>query len=148
SASANFYKIDTTQLTYSGTVSGATPSVGGCLVSAYTTTPGSSTQPTGGTTVPTIQYTGLDAGPQISLTGPQSLTLLPAPKAKGDYSSTTQSALPAGTYTANIPGGADVGAFTTTINNGNFLTWTNQAAASKIDRTQPFNVTWTGGDPS
>lgn len=41
-----------------------------------------------------------------------------------------------------------MGPFTSTLTLTNpLLTWTNQAEAASIDRTQGLHVTWTGGNP-
>jgi uncharacterized protein (TIGR03437 family) len=101
--------------------------------------------------VPVPGLTGLDPG-SISLTGPSGVsTTLGTP---GGIRGTFFSNLPAntlssgGTFTFRGTGGADVGAFTSTITLANpLLNWTNQSAAASIDRSQGLRVTWTGGNP-
>ena len=113
-------------------------SPGGCLVSYETPVP-----------VPSI--TGLDPG-TISLAGPNGLSVTLGPQfgIKGAfYSLLSTGAIPntGGTFTFKGSGGADVGAFTSTITFSNpLLTWTNQNVAATIDRSQDLTVTWTGGN--
>ncbi len=96
--------------------------------------------------------TGLDPG-KINLSGPNGISLTLANQAgiKGAYSSTLASAaIPqtGGTFTFTGNGGADVGAFSSTIVFANpLMTWTNRSAAATIDRSQDFTATWTGGNP-
>jgi hypothetical protein len=55
--------------------------------------------------------------------------------------------LPGGTYQLSAPGGADIGAFSTSFVAGAPLIWTNSnIGANTIDRSQPLTFTWTGGD--
>lgn len=98
-----------------------------------------------------LTLVGLDAG-SVTLTGPTG-PAIPLPiqlGIKGEYGTTlAANVIPAGgTFTFTGSGGADVGPFTAklTIANPNF-NWTNQSAASTIDRTQGFRYTWTGGLP-
>jgi hypothetical protein len=60
------------------------------------------------------------------------------------------SAIPGGDWQfSNGAGGADIGPFTFHETLSQPVVWTNQSAAlTTIDRTQPFTVTWTGGDPT
>jgi hypothetical protein len=119
---------------------GAVPSPGGCVV----------TQAVLGTPAPS--FTGLDPG-LITLSGPNGLNVsLAAPFGiKGAY----LAALPAGsipktggTFTFKGAGGTDVGSFTSALEFANpLLTWTNQAEAAMVDRSQGLTVTWTGGNP-
>lgn len=113
-------------------------SPGGCIV-IQSLTPG-----------PVPGVTGLDAG-IVTLTGPSGTPATLAPELIKGMSGLI---LPAGTrqsgraFTFKGAGGADVGAFTSTIDLSNpLLTWTNQSAAATIDRTQDFTATWTGGNP-
>jgi len=96
--------------------------------------------------------TGLDAG-SISLTGSTglSITLGPQLGIKGAYyAPLTAADIPpsGGVYTFKGTGGADVGAFTSTVTLANpLVTWTNPSVAANIDRSQPLKITWTGGNP-
>jgi hypothetical protein len=93
--------------------------------------------------------TGLDAGPSISLVGAAGpLTL--QKKSLGDHQSSLNfnfavGEIPLGSYTFSAPGGANIGAFSVTVNVSGHPTFTNTAALATIDRTQPLTVTWTGG---
>jgi len=103
--------------------------------------------------------TVLDAGPVLNLTGPNGSTQIAA----ADFAfaamlggGTTIPFLPPppplylvpGTYTVdNGGGGADVGAFTATLNIPTPFVWTNADAAALIDRGTGLDVAWTGGDP-
>ncbi len=96
--------------------------------------------------------TGLDPG-SISLTGPSgiALTMTNQVGIKGAFSGALASgAIPSsgGTFVFKGSGGADVGAFTSTIAFANpLMSWTNRTAAATIDRTHDFTATWTGGNP-
>jgi uncharacterized protein (TIGR03437 family) len=98
-----------------------------------------------------ITVVGLDAG-SVTLTGPTgpAIPLPPQLGIKGnDGAALAAGVIPAGgAFTFNGSGGADVGPFTSTltISNPNF-NWTNQIAATTIDRTQGLLYTWTGGLP-
>jgi hypothetical protein len=97
-----------------------------------------------------VQFTqtGLDAG-SISATGGGAQTNLPAvPGQKGIYSATIP-AIPATgqSYTFTGTGGADVGAFSTSINFPPPLVWTNQSSITTLNRAQGQQVTWSGGAP-
>jgi uncharacterized protein (TIGR03437 family) len=114
-------------------------SLGGCIINQNATS-----------TIAASTSTGLDAG-TVTVTGPsgnpqtltsistivgESIGQLPA-----GYIPTT-----GGTFTFKGTGGANVGAFTTSVvfpNPG--LTWTNQSAAANIARSSGLTVTWTGG---
>ena len=53
-----------------------------------------------------------------------------------------------GTYKIdNGGGGADIGAFTATLNVPPQFMWTNADAALSIDRSAGIDIIWTGGDP-
>lgn len=42
-------------------------------------------------------------------------------------------------------GGANLAAFSATLKVGGNVVWTNKAAISRVNRTQPLTVTWSGG---
>jgi hypothetical protein len=96
----------------------------------------------------TFTTTPLDAG-SISLTGPGGTYNLTSPQTGIYFANLPAGAIPStgGSFTFTGKGGANVGAFTTTVNFGSILAWTNQAAAATINRSQGVNVTWTGGTP-
>jgi hypothetical protein len=112
-------------------------SLGGCIVTEYTSTTGT----------PPVTSTPLDAG-TISVMGPTgSFPLMSL--STGFY----DAQLPAsaisstgGTFVFNGAGGKNVGSFTATVNLPNpLLTWTNQSAAATINRGQGVQVNWEGG---
>jgi uncharacterized protein (TIGR03437 family) len=125
---------------------GSAFSLGSCIVST-----------SGGTiTVPTGTITGLDAG-TIMVTGPtgsQTLTEIANPLSSaptGSYAvQVANSFLPAtgGTFTFTGSGGANVGAFTTSISLSNLMTWTNESSITSVTRANGLNITWSGGAPN
>jgi uncharacterized protein (TIGR03437 family) len=103
-----------------------------------------------------LKPTPLDAGPQITVTGPGGGTkqLQQDTTDKGMYSATLgsnqqggQLYLTAGNYTVTGPGGADVGPFSPTLTFATPLTWTN-ADITNVVRSAGQQITWTGGDPN
>ncbi len=93
--------------------------------------------------------TGIDAGSSLALSG-QAGALTLTPTRTGEYQVLFGSApngrnLPPGTYSITGGGGRDVPAFSATLNVGGNVVWTNKAAVSVIDRSQPLTVTWSGG---
>ena len=125
----------------SGSSSGIV-SIGGCAVTEIVSS--SSGGSSGSTTV-----TYLDAG-TVTVQGPAGTYPL-TEISKGTYESQlAASAIPAtgGAFVFTGSGGADVGAFTATVNLPNpILTWTNQSAAATVNRAQGLQVTWNGGGP-
>jgi uncharacterized protein (TIGR03437 family) len=119
-------------------------------------TPGNSLSPGGCIVAQSIKaaplpaVTGLDVG-TITFTGPSGLAItLPSQGFAGAFGAMLAAGIPqtGGTFTFKGSGGADVGAFTSTINLSNpLLNWTNQSAAATVDRTQGLTVTWNGGNP-
>jgi uncharacterized protein (TIGR03437 family) len=92
---------------------------------------------------------GLDAGSSLALSGPAGSWTL-APSRAGQYqvlfgATPIGPNLPTGTYTITGAGGHDVMAFSAALNVGGSVLWTNKAAVSTIDRSQPLTVTWSGG---
>ena len=100
----------------------------------------------------------LDAGAQLTLNGPNASNMA-LPRQSGDtYFATlystgiagvgavgTSPILTAGTYTMAGTGGADVGAFSTSIALPGDFAWTNEGSiANPIPRNTPLAVTWTG----
>lgn len=103
---------------------------------------------------PNITSVGLDAGPQITSSGPngnqaalrQSIQVAGftynAPNVPNTY-------LAPGQYTLTGPGGADVGTFSGSLDIVQDLVVTNNPDDFKvIDRNNGFTVRWTGGEPS
>ena len=100
--------------------------------------------------VGTGSSTGLNAGTSIGLTGPLGPYILNSlPSFTGLYlAQLPTGAIPStgGAFTFTGPGGADVGAFTATVNFPNpLLSWTNQSAGATVNRSQGVQVTWNGG---
>ncbi len=95
--------------------------------------------------------TGLDPG-TITLTGPGGVNVKLASQfgIKGAFfAMLPDGAIPqsGGSFTFTGTGGADVGAFSSTITFTNpLLTWTNQSAAATVDRSKDLTVTWSGGN--
>ncbi len=127
------------------------PAIGSCSVTTLSSASGSPPIPT---------FTGLDAGPAISVTGPKGQKQLPqSAQQKGFYSATLSSGTPpaptvtyldAGSYAINNgSGGADVKGFSVNMNVSAPLTWNelNTSGNTAIDRSSPYTVTWSGGAP-
>ncbi len=91
----------------------------------------------------------LDAGASLFLTGAASALPLISGR-KGQYhaafgSSITGPDVPLGSYTISGTGGADVGAFSSTITVGSHLAISNKSSLDAVNPTQPSTITWTGG---
>ncbi len=117
------------------------PPPGTCLVSNSLTT---------GLKAPFQSQTGLDAGGQFSITGPNgSKTVAGSGGAFAGTLSANGSYLAPGGYTLGVSGGADVPAFTTNFAIPALPTMTSPApdSVSPIAMTHSagFNVTWAGG---
>ena len=121
------------------------PSQGSCTVITYTLAKA-------GTVPNPFLPTYLNAGSAVNLTGPLGKQVL-APETTGFY---YNSPLPTGYIPTsggafsfdNGSGGADVGAFTTSLTAAAPLTWTNMNAITTVTRSQGVTVNWTGGDPN
>lgn len=100
------------------------------------------TPPSGG--VPAS--TGLDAGSSVSISAGGKAINLPE-VSPGVYSTTPNNAQ-SGAFTLTAPGGSGQGAVSFNVPMPQPVAWTNmnQLLATKIDRTQPLSITWTGGD--
>jgi uncharacterized protein (TIGR03437 family) len=117
-----------------------------------------------------VRITELDAGPALSIRNSNGTkTLDKVPNSKGYYSKTiipVPAGLPPGVPLPSLPGieygpeylaigdhvftgpgGADVGAFTATVNWPAVFNWTNRAAVTAINRGAGQVFNWTGGDP-
>jgi len=104
---------------------------------------------------PSVSY--LDAG-KVSVTSPIGLLDLVSPF-KGVYTLTfvpgatgvpgvigDGTLLKPGTYTFTVTGAADVGPITASIDYPRSFQW-NHDLITSVDRSQPLNITWTGGTP-
>jgi hypothetical protein len=96
----------------------------------------------------------LDAGPAITITGPNGSQQLLASafysaKLGGGSGANAQPLyLSAGAYTVSGPGGTEVGPFSQNFTIPQPLTWTNQGDITTVDRSAGLDITWTGGDPN
>jgi hypothetical protein len=114
----------------------------------------------GGVTFPEfidVLTSTLDAGPAITITGPNGSQQLVAPGydaqlGGGSGANAEPLYLSVGSYTASGPGGTELGAvvgpFSQNFTIPQPLTWTNQSNISTVDRSTGLDVTWTGGDPN
>ena len=111
--------------------------IGGLLLQAFTESP----------------FSPLDAGPAITITGPNGSQQLARPDyfaqlGGGSGANPTPLFLNAGAYTVTGPGGPDVGPFSKNLTIPQPLTWTNQGNIGTVDRSAGLDVTWAGGDPN
>jgi hypothetical protein len=149
SGSATFSKYTAQQLSVAQNPF-QTFTIGACVVYAFSGQAAGATDPT--------RPTGLDAGNQITVNGPNGIKqLTPLGSTKGFYSATLGGGTPpnatplyldAGAYTVTGPGGADVGAFNLNLTVPPNLTWTNMSSVDNIVRANGQLVTWSGGDPN
>jgi hypothetical protein len=118
---------------------------------------------TGGSGLDPTTVRQLDAGAQLTIIGPNGSRTLPhldTTTSTGPYGGllggssplSDDSPLPlfldGGSYTISAPGGADIGAFSTTLKLAPGIQWTNQAQIGTISRSAGVTVKWTGGDAS
>jgi hypothetical protein len=97
----------------------------------------------------------LDAGANISVAGAGGTKQLAKTTAAGltTYSGLLSSPtgagyLEPGTFTISGPGGANIGAFQTTVDVPAVIKWTNMDSVVNVNRAAGQLVTWTGGDPA
>lgn len=141
---ARFQQFDAANILASHGLTGA-PSIGSCTVVNIRG------QATFDDVIP---ISGLDAGSQLTLTGPNGASVLTF-DSKGSYTfrlSGVGSSVPRiipGNYTiTNGSGGADVGPFTAHLTVPPPLTTNNLQSISSVSRSQDLLVTWTGGGPT
>jgi uncharacterized protein (TIGR03437 family) len=136
SVTAGFQSFNFLNLIGSRGLSGA-PSPGSCLTLEILTSGGATdiSDPVTGS--------GLDAGAQLTVTGPGGAQSIPA-SSKGFYTDTFSSFLNPGSYTIKGSGGADVGAFTASLSVPQSINWNNVVNASLVPRSQDLLITWTG----
>ncbi len=107
----------------------------------------------------------LDAGPSIAVTGPRGNTI-PLSPLTSDTTTTTgfylgllggsslldDTSLPPfldpGIFRIFGTGGADVGAFQTSVTIGTPVVWTNRDRITTVNRASNLSITWSGGDAS
>jgi uncharacterized protein (TIGR03437 family) len=92
---------------------------------------------------------GLDAGPSLALSGQAGAWSLTQSRT-GQYqvmfgNAPTGPNVPPGAYAITGSGGRDLGAFSAALRAGEKIVWTNKAAISTVNRSQPLTVTWSGG---
>ncbi|HWD00762.1 MAG TPA: hypothetical protein VG456_28595 [Candidatus Sulfopaludibacter sp.] len=104
----------------------------------------------GGNNPPFATAAGLDAGAQLTVTGPNGTKTVPG--GTGSYQATlsaTGNYLVPGSYTVSSPGGADVKAFTANVTLPAMPVMTSPTPdsvnAASVTRSSGTNVTWTGG---
>jgi len=91
-----------------------------------------------------VAPTYLDAG-ALSVVGPGGGGPISIPAQGYGVYSTALPSLRQGTYTLTASGGADVGAFTSSLTIPAALTWTNMGGLSLVTRANGVTVNWTGG---
>jgi uncharacterized protein (TIGR03437 family) len=100
-------------------------------------------------TPPFASIAGIDAGPSLSVSGPngtESLTVTPG-LVPTEYDGTLNSVgkyLVPGEYTVSGPGGANVGSFSAAFNIPTPPTWTNQNSLSTVTLADGLTVNWGG----
>jgi len=144
-AAAGFTRIDASGFIRSeGGLGGV--SIGNCIVTEF-----------GGESKPWDSFATarLNAGPQLTLNGPNGITRTLAREANGGYAAAVGSAqvipgiptgaskldLDPGAYTVTGPGGPDVGSFTARVTVPQPLT-TNLDSINSVGLGSPFTVTW------
>jgi uncharacterized protein (TIGR03437 family) len=135
-AAADFESVTGGSL--SGYESSSPKSYGNCVVPQANAVTG--TPPT---------HAGLDAG-SVSVIGPDGTQqpLTTYPQAPGAYFAQLPTAfLPAsgGVFTFTGSGGADVGAFTATVNFTTPINWTNSSSDGTVNRASGVTIDWNGG---
>ncbi|HME09995.1 MAG TPA: hypothetical protein VKG25_23255 [Bryobacteraceae bacterium] len=124
--------------TLGAAVGGLFPSQGSCTVFGLMAGPLGSTS-----------SQGLDAGSSLALSGPAGAYTL-MQRDTGQYqvmfgSTPTGPNLPPGTYAITSSGGRDIEAFSASLTVSGNILWSNKAAISAVDRSQPLTITWSGG---
>lgn len=148
---ATFAKYPASVLDTAGNPFNAVTS-GSCIITQFRGSTGIAADP--------VLPTWLDAGTSLTVTG-SGLTKLLNKTVLGTSTSytgelgniqslpgvpLTAGMLDPGTVTVSGAGGADVKAFTASINVATPLLWTNQDATTTINRANGLTVNWTGGD--
>jgi uncharacterized protein (TIGR03437 family) len=124
-------------------------SVGGCSVWSFTVSENSQSAP------PPFQFTSLNAGQDVNITGPDGLIAMPLQTLDGIDTYSTPSGessfIPAsgGSFAFdNGSGGSDIGAFKVSLQMAPPVTWSNMGSISTVTRSSGLMVNWTGGDPT
>jgi hypothetical protein len=107
----------------------------------------------------------LDAGLQLTVTGPKSAAPIPLPRANeeattGPYGGLLGGTLPigdgpslppfldGGQYTVKGTGGKDVGSFSVSLNVPQGVNWTDRSRIKQVDRNSGVTFNWSGGSSS
>lgn len=120
------------------------PSVGSCTV--YDVPSGN-----GIVVLDPFPIPGLNAGSQVTITGPNGTKTLPQAKT-GTYLAQLSAFeatpfLTPGTYTFNNgSGGTDIGPITASVTYPQPLTWSNEASTKSLSVSHDLTVTWSGGN--
>ena len=118
---------------------------------------------TGGSSLDPSLTRMLDAGASLAVSGPKGSGTISQISSTSPYvgalggslaagssisvdSSQMEPFLDTGPFTIKGTGGADVGAFSVTVNESPTITWTNEMQIATINRSNPLTLTWTGGD--
>jgi len=136
---ATFLSYDAQTLTRA--LAPLSPSLGSCYLSAT---------PVNAVLSGLAHGTGLDAGAAITVNGPAGI-LTATDTGVGNYAMPAATAnLPGGSYRFAGGGGANIGAFQSTLTVVPGLQWTNAGsfATGIVSTAQPLTVTWTGADPN
>jgi len=147
SGSASFIKYTAINTSaYAGAF--AFSSIGSCSVWSFTANANSQTAPE------PFQFTTLNAGADVDITGPEGDIAMPLQTQNGVLSYSTPSGqadfIPAsgGSFTfANGSGGPDIGAFSVQLQMAPPATFSNLASLATITRASGVTVNWTGGAP-
>ena len=98
---------------------------------------------------PGYSQTALDGGSSFTIKGPNGSQTVSGSPGKGTPTlSPNGTFLVPGAYTVTGNGGADIGAFSATINFPSSPTLVSPAPNSTVTRANGLTVTWTGGDPN
>jgi hypothetical protein len=147
SGSASFFKYTAINTAaYAGAF--AFSSIGSCSVWSFTANANSQNAPE------PFQFTSLNAGPAVNITGPDGAIAMPLQTVEGIDSYSTPSSdtsfIPpsGGSFTFdNGTGGPDVPAFKVQLVMPPPVTWANMGSISTVTRSNGVTVNWTGGDP-
>lgn len=96
-----------------------------------------------------IPDSGMDAGARLPVMGPRVATGAAMDRLSGNYYSLTLPVptLAAGTYSVSGSGGADIAAFSGSLEIPGDFAPTNFDGITSLNRAQPPTLTWTGGAP-
>jgi len=117
------------------------PTIGGCTILRVQ-----------GGIYPNVNFTYYDAGPSVTANGPNGSQVATKQAVAGTISYNAENLpitfITAGRYTLSGTGGAQVGAFSGTLDVGDEIVWTNWQEATSVNRSSPLTVRWTGASTS